>query len=175
MKKAGPALRQIGVAIEWPTRHGDARIITIASSPTELCKFASQSSQSSQVDKQSQTTANQNKDLREDQSDEPGRKRDAGRTQTGQDLEACASHDKRLNALPNTSGFGTGDDWDANSANLSSLRQPRDASEGNAARAESNVNSKPSPAREEGRASDSDGSTPSAREAETRPMWRLRL
>ena len=31
LKKAGPALRQIGVAIEWPTRHGDARIITITS------------------------------------------------------------------------------------------------------------------------------------------------
>ena len=32
LKKAGPALRPIGVAIEWPTRHGDARIITITSS-----------------------------------------------------------------------------------------------------------------------------------------------
>ena len=31
LKKAGPALRQIGVAIDWPTRHGDARTINITS------------------------------------------------------------------------------------------------------------------------------------------------
>ena len=40
LKKAGPALRQIGVAIEWPTRHGDARIITITSQlsrPLQIC------------------------------------------------------------------------------------------------------------------------------------------
>jgi hypothetical protein len=81
LKKAGPALRQIGVAIEWPTRHGDARIITITSNSAELCTFASPSSHASQNDKQLQTTANQNKDLRDDQSDQPGPKRDAGRTQ----------------------------------------------------------------------------------------------
>ena len=85
LKKAGPALRQIGVAIEWPTRHGDARIITITSGFSDLSKFASPSSHASQVDKQSQTTANQNKDLREDRErragTQTGRGRDAGRTQ----------------------------------------------------------------------------------------------
>src|SRR6185437_4837988 len=81
LKKAGPALRQIGVAIEWPTRHGEARIITITFSSADPCKFASPSTPASQLDKQSQTTANQNKDLREDASDEPGRGRDTGRTQ----------------------------------------------------------------------------------------------
>jgi hypothetical protein len=70
------------------------------------------------------------------------------------------------------SGFGAGDKWDANSADLSSLQEPRDASQGNAAQAESNVNFKSSPAREEGHASDSDSST---REAENRRTWRLRL
>jgi hypothetical protein len=56
---------------------------------------------------------------------------------------------------------------------LSSLRQPRDASEGNAAQAESNLNFESSG--EEEHASDSDGSIASAPEAEKRPMWRLRL
>ena len=168
-------MRPIGVAIEWPTRHGDARIITITSSSVDLCTFASPLSRASQVDTQSQTAANQNKGLREDESDEPGRKRDAGGTQEGRNVEAFASHDKRLNGLPNTPGFGAGDKWDANSADLSSLQEPRDASEGNAAQAESNVNFKSSPAREEGRASDSDSSTASGREPENRRSWRLRL
>jgi hypothetical protein len=168
-------LRPIGVAIEWPTRHGDARIITITSSSADLCTFASPLSHASQVDMQSQTAANQNKGLREDESNEPGRKRDAGGTQEGRNVEAFASHDKRLNVLPNTPGFGAGDKWDANSADLSSLQQPRDGSEGNAAQAESNVNFKSSPACEEGHASDSDSSTASGREAENRRTWRLRL
>ena len=60
LKKAGPALRQIGVAINWPTRHGDARIITITSSSADVCTFASPSSHASQIDRQSRTTANQN-------------------------------------------------------------------------------------------------------------------
>ena len=168
-------MRQIGVAIEWPTRHGDARIITITSGFSDLSKFASPSSHASQVDKQPQTTANQNKDLREDQSGEQGRRRKAGGTQEGRNIEAFAFHDKRLNGLPNTPGFGAGDKWDANSADLSSLQEPRDASQGNAAQAESNVNFKSSPAREEGHASDSDSSTASGREAENRRTSRLRL
>jgi len=90
LKKAGPALRQIGVAIEWPTRHGDARIITITFSSADPCKFASPSSPASQLDKQSQTTANQNKDLREDASDEPGRKRDANGTRAGHRKDATS-------------------------------------------------------------------------------------
>ena len=126
LKKAGPALRQIGVAINWPTRHGDARIITITSSSADVCTFASPSSHASHDDKQSRTTANQNKGLRQDQSDEPGRKRDAARTQPGHDIEAFASHDKRLNALPNTPGLGAGDRRDANSPDLSFSQQPRD-------------------------------------------------
>jgi hypothetical protein len=174
LKKAGPALRQIGVAIEWPTRHGDARIITIRSSSADSCKFASPSSPASQLDKQSQTTANQNKDLREDASDEPGRKRDGGGTQEGRNVEALASHGKRLNVLPNTPGFAARDEWDANSAALSSLRQPPD-SEGSAAQAGLDTNLKSPPAREEGQASDSDGAIASAPEAESRPMWRHRL
>jgi hypothetical protein len=172
LKKAGPALRQIGVAINWPTRHGDARIITITSSSADVCTFASPSSHASHDDKQSRTTANQNKGLRESTNDEPGRKRDAARTQPGHDIEAFSSRHKPLNVLPNTSGFDAGDRRDANSADLSSSRQPRDASEGNAAQAESNHFE---PSREEEHASDSDGSTASAPEAEKRPMWRLRL
>jgi hypothetical protein len=168
-------LRQIGVAIEWPARHGDARIITITSRSADPCKFASPSSHASQVDMQLQTATNQNKGLRQDDSDERGRKRDAGGTQEGRNVQAFASHDKRLNALPNTPGFGTGDDWDANSADLSSLQQPRDVSDGNAAQAESNVNFQSSPARQEEHASDSDRSTASAPETENRPMWRHRL
>jgi hypothetical protein len=175
LKKAGPALRQIGVAIEWPARHGDARIITITSRSADPCKFASPSSHASQVDMQLQTVTNQNKGLRQDDSDEPGRQRDAGGTQEGRNVQAFASHDKRLNALPNTPGFGTGDDWDANSADLSSLQQPRDVSDGNAAQAKSNVNFQSSPARQEEHASDSDRSTASAPETENRPMWRHRL
>ena len=175
LKKAGPALRQMGVAIEWPTRHGDARIITITSEFSDVSKFASPSSHASQIDKQWQTTANQNKDLREDQSDEPGRKRDAAGTQEGLNVEAFASHDKRLNVQSNTPGFGAGDRWDANSTALSSLQQPCDASDGSAAQAESNANFKSSPAPEQGRASDSDGSSTSGREVENRRTWRLRL
>ncbi len=175
LKKAGPALRQIGVAIGWPTGHGDARIITITFSSADPCKFASPSSPASQLDKQSQTTANQNKDLREDASDEPGRKRDAGGTQEGRNVEAFASHDKPLNVLLNTPRFGGGDTWDANSPALSSWQQPCDASEGSVAQAGLNTNLKSPPAREEGQASDSDGATASAPEAENRPMWRLRL
>ena len=174
LKKAGPALRQIGVAIKWPTRHGDARIITITSGFLDPSKFASPSSHASQVDKQSQTATNQNKGLRENENDESGRKRDAGGTQEGRNVEAFASHDKRLNVLPNTPGFGAGDTWDANAA-LSSLQQPCEASEGSAAQARSNANSKSSPGREEGQASDSNGSTASGREGENRPTWRLRL
>jgi hypothetical protein len=175
LKKAGPALRQIGVAIEWPTRHGEARIITITFSSADPCKFASPLSHASQVDRQSQTAANQNKDLRGDQSDEPGRKGDAGGTQEGRNVEALASHGKRLNVLPNTPGFAARDEWDANSAALSSLRQPPDVSDGNAAQAKSNVNFQSSPARQEEHASDSDSSTASAPETESRPMWRHRL
>jgi hypothetical protein len=100
LKKAGPALRQIGVAIDWPTRHGDARVITITSSSAERCTFASPSSHASQIDHQSQTAANQNKDLREDAADLSGRKRDAGGTQEGRNVETFASHDKRLNVQP---------------------------------------------------------------------------
>ena len=134
LKKAGPALRPIGVAIEWPTRNGDARIITITSSSADLCKFVSPSSRASQLDKQSQTTANRNKDLQEGASAEAGRKRDTGGTQERRNVEAFASHDKPLNGLPNRPGFGAGDEWDANSADLSSLQQPRGAFEGNAGR-----------------------------------------
>jgi hypothetical protein len=175
LKKAGPALRQIGVAIEWPTRHGDARIITITSGFSDLSKFASPSSHASQLDEQSQTAANQNKGLREDENDEPGRKRDAGGAHEGRNIGALASHDKRLNVLPNTPSFGAGDKWDANSGELSSLQQPRDVSDGNAAQAKSNVNFQSSPARQEEHASDSDRSTASGPETESRPMWRLRL
>ena len=172
LKKAGPALRQIGVAIEWPNRHGEARIITIRSSSADLCKFASPSSHASHLDAQSQTAANQNKDLREAECGESGRKREAGGTQEGRNVGAFASRDKPLNVLPNTTGFDAGDRWDANSPPLSSPQQQHD---GNAAQAESNVNFKSSPAPEQGHASDSDSSTASSREAENRRTWRLRL
>jgi hypothetical protein len=175
LKKAGPALRQIGVAIEWPTRHGDARIITITSGFSDLSKFASPSSPSSQVNRQSQTAANQNKGLREDQSDEPGRKRDAARTQPGHGIEAFASHDKRLNGLPNTPGLGEGDRRDANSPDLISSQQPHDPCEGNAAHAEPRRSLKSPPEPEEGCGCDSDRSTASSLETEDPPMWRLRL
>ena len=140
LKKAGPALRQIGVAIEWPNRHGDARIITITSQlsrPLQICVPIVPCVPTSIA--QSQTAANQNKDLREAECGESGRKREAGGTQEGRNVEAFASRDKPLNVLPNTPGFDAGDRWDANSPPLSSLQQPRDASDGNAAQAESNV------------------------------------
>jgi hypothetical protein len=175
LKKAGPALRQIGVAIDWPARHGDARIITITSSAVDPCTFASPSSHGSQNDKPSQTMANQNKDLREEACDLSGRNRDVGGTQEGRNVDAPASHDKRLNVQSNTSGFGAGDEWDADSAHLSSLRQAHGASERGAARAGSNANLKSSPAHEEGQVSDSVGSTASAPAAENRPTWRRRL
>jgi hypothetical protein len=157
LKKAGPALRQIGVAIAWPTHHGDARIITIASSSADLCKFPSQSSHASQVDKQPQTTANQNKELREVESDEQGRKRDADGTQQGRSIEAFASHDKLLNLLPNAPSSDAWDRRDANSADLSSLQQPRNPEE-DSAQAESNPNFESLPAHEEGRSPASDPS-----------------
>ena len=87
LKKAGPALRQIGVAIEWPNRHGEARIITIRSSSADLCKFASPSSHASHLDAQSQTAANQNKDLREA---ECGESRDANGRQAGRRKDATS-------------------------------------------------------------------------------------
>jgi hypothetical protein len=174
LKKAGPALRQIGVAIEWPTRHGDACILTVRSGSTDLCNFASQSSHASQLDKQSQTTANQNKDLREVESDEQGRKWDAGGTQAGRNVEAFASHDKLLNLLPNAHSSDVWDRRDANSADLSSSRQPRD-SEADSAQAESNPNFESLPAHEEGRSSESDRSAAFAQETQNRPKWRHRL
>ena len=89
------------------------------------------------LDAQSQTAANQNKDLREAECGESGRKREAGGTQEGRNVGAFASRDKPLNVLPNTTGFDAGDRWDANSPPLSSPQQQHD---GNAAQAESNVN-----------------------------------
>src|SRR4029077_16739182 len=106
LKKAGPALRQIGVAIDWPTRHGDARIITITSRSADHCKFASPASHASPVDMPLQTATNQNKGVREDEREEPGRKRDAGGTNQGRNIGALVSYDKRLNVLPNTPSFG---------------------------------------------------------------------
>ena len=176
LKKAGPALRQIGVAIEWPTRHGDARIITITSGFSDLKPVRPHRPLRPKSRGDPQALVNQNKGSGCDQAGNvcPGRKRDAGGTQEGRNVEALASHGKRLNVLPNTPGFAARDEWDANSAALSSLRQPPD-SEGSAAQAGLNTNLKSPPAREEGQASDSDGATASAPEAENRPMWRLRL
>jgi hypothetical protein len=118
LKKAGPALRQIGVAIQWPTRHGDARIITITSSFTDRCELASQSSHASQVDRQQLSLTNQINELQQRESAELGRKADAGWTQEGRGVESFASHDERLNLLPNTSGSEVGDAGDAKSAEL---------------------------------------------------------
>jgi hypothetical protein len=176
LKKAGPALRQILVAIEWPTRHGDARIITVTSGSADLCTFVSPPSHASQVEKRQLSDAHQINGLQQPESCGPGRKGDSGWTQEGRNVGVFASHNKRLNVLPNTRGFGAGDGWDANSVDLSSLQQPHDASNGNAAQAQSNVNfQSSSPGREEGQASDSDGSTASPPKTENRLMWRLRL
>jgi hypothetical protein len=172
LKKAGPALPQIGVAIEWPTRHGAARIITITSNTVDLCTVASQSSHAFKVVEQSQSTANQNKDLQKDESDEQGRARDASGTHAGRKALDVASHDKRLNLHPNAPSSIAWDRGDANPADLSSLQQ-RHSGVG-AAPAESNTNFQSSLAPEEGHSSDPDEPTASGREAEIRPMWRAR-
>jgi hypothetical protein len=173
LKKAGPALRQIGVAIDWPTRHGDARTIKITSGSKDLCKFASQSSHASQVDKQRLPLTNQIKELQQDEGSDAGRKGDEGGTQEGRSVENIASHNKPLNLLLNEPAFGVGDAWDANSADLSSLQKPHDVSESN--ESESSEKSNCSVAGQEGRPSDSDGSTTSAQETENRAIWRRRL
>jgi hypothetical protein len=49
LKRAGPALRKIGIAIEWPSRHGEEKTITIANSAFESSgRISSQASQASQ-------------------------------------------------------------------------------------------------------------------------------
>ena len=49
LKRAGPALRKIGIAIEWPSRHGEEKTITIANSAFESeGRISSQASQASQ-------------------------------------------------------------------------------------------------------------------------------
>jgi hypothetical protein len=173
LKKAGPALRQIGVAIDWPTRHGAARVITITSNTVDLWTVASQSSHASQVIEQSQSRANQNKDLRKDESDEQGRARDVGGTHPGRKGLDVASHDKRLILHPNATSSVAWDRGDANPADLSSLQQCHSGV--GAAPAESNTNFQSSLAPEEEHGSDPDDPTASAREAEIRPMWRARL
>jgi hypothetical protein len=51
LKRAGPALRKIGIAIEWPSRHGEEKTITIANSAFESeGKISSQASEASQGD-----------------------------------------------------------------------------------------------------------------------------
>jgi hypothetical protein len=49
LKRAGPALRKIGIAIEWPSRHGEEKTITIVNSA-----FESQGKRSSQASEPSQ-------------------------------------------------------------------------------------------------------------------------
>jgi hypothetical protein len=174
LKKAGPALRQIGVAIAWPTHHGDARIIAITPSSADLCTFVSQSSHASQVDKQQLSPTSQIKGLQQRESNEPGRKGDAAWMQEGRSVESIASHNNPLNLLPNTPASDVRDAGDANPADLSSSQQAR-GSEANAGQAESTANFKSPPPHEEGRTSSSDGSIGSAPETEKRALWRHRL
>ena len=48
LKRAGPALRKIGIAIDWPSRHGEEKTITIANSAVEMQgRTSSHASQSS--------------------------------------------------------------------------------------------------------------------------------
>jgi hypothetical protein len=52
LKRAGPALRKIGIAIEWPSRHGEEKTITIVNSESQR-RRSSQASELSQGESKS--------------------------------------------------------------------------------------------------------------------------
>jgi hypothetical protein len=177
LKKAGPALRQIGVAIDWPTHHGDSRIINITSSSTNLCNLASQASQVSQVDKQRLSDPNQFKGLEQDESGKPGRGGDDAGTKGGRSVESISSPDKRLKVNLNAAGLQVGDTWDATSRDLigSSSSQSHVLPMANVSEATSGGDFQSTAERAEGHAAVSQSSTDSPLEAGNRRIWRGRL
>jgi hypothetical protein len=104
LKRAGPALRKIGIAIEWPSRHGEEKTITIANSTFESeGRISSQASEASQ----GETITHDINTLVDEKRDDHGAVRDdhkadsvLGGTIPGDDSgtlsEREASHDKSL-------------------------------------------------------------------------------
>jgi hypothetical protein len=69
LKRASPALRNAGVRIEWPTRHGGAKVIKIERSGSEIGpQTASHGDQPSRLE----SHPNDINDLAEDLQDDPG-------------------------------------------------------------------------------------------------------
>ena len=73
LKRAGPALRKIGIAIEWPSRHGEEKTITIANSAFESeGRISSQASEASQ----DEIVSNDINSLFDERRDDGGPERD---------------------------------------------------------------------------------------------------
>ena len=104
LKRAGPALRKIGIAIEWPSRHGEEKTITIANSAFESeGKISSQASGASQGDATTHDInilADEKRDDRGAEGDDRKVESVCGGTIPGDDCgtlsEREASHDKSL-------------------------------------------------------------------------------
>jgi hypothetical protein len=86
LKRAGPALRKIGIAIEWPSRHGEEKTITIVNSAFESQRRrSSQASEPSQGESKSHEInifADQERDDRRAEGDDLRAERDGRRVES---------------------------------------------------------------------------------------------
>ena len=128
LKRASPALRNAGVRIDWPTRHGDEKIIKITTSAPKSRRqksspSSSPSSQPNQLNDLAQKSRDDTGRLEDDVAgveDDPGGDGPAqGRTIAGRSPPDKSSSDTALNSLCNLSPEVKQDDGDDLSPALS--------------------------------------------------------
>ena len=111
LKRASPALRNAGVRIDWPTRHGDEKIIKITTSAPKSRRqksspSSSPSSQPNHLNDLAQKSRDDTGRLEDDVAgveDDPGGDGPAqGRTMAGRSPPDKSSSDTPLNSLRNT-------------------------------------------------------------------------
>jgi hypothetical protein len=128
LKRASPALRNAGVRIDWPTRHGDEKLIKITTTtPKSRRQRSSPSSSPSSRPNEHNDLAQKSKDdsgLPEDDlaplEDDPGGDGPAqGRTIGGRSPQDKPSSDTALNSIGNLSAEMKQDDGDDLSPALS--------------------------------------------------------
>ncbi len=82
LKRAGPALRKIGIAIDWPSRHGEEKNITIVNSFESQGRRSSQASQAETISHDINVFADEERDDRRAEGDDLGAERDDHRPES---------------------------------------------------------------------------------------------